>query len=200
MSLRHALLALFTARPMTGYEVYRQYLGSADFVWHAADSQIYPELRRMEQEGLIEGTSVEHGARSTKTRYTITEQGREAFRQWMNDLLPYPRARDQHHLKAAYFEWAEPEAVRRQLRSHIEHHREQIRLWRNLLDAIEAGGPESPLAARLALLAEEEHPRVIAYKRFAYEGMIARGRAEIDWAEAGLELVDRLEADRGSSS
>jgi len=33
MSLRYALLALFTGRAMTGYELYKQYVGSTEFVW-----------------------------------------------------------------------------------------------------------------------------------------------------------------------
>ncbi len=32
----------------------------------------------------------------------------------------------------------------------------------------------------------------IAFKHFAYEGLVARARAEIEWADAGLALVERL--------
>ena len=47
MSLRHALLALLDATPMTGYTLAKHFDQSAAFVWHAPHSQIYPELRRM---------------------------------------------------------------------------------------------------------------------------------------------------------
>ena len=47
MSLRHALMALLAATPMTGYTLAKQFDQSAAFVWHAPHSQIYPELRRL---------------------------------------------------------------------------------------------------------------------------------------------------------
>ena len=53
MSLRHALLALLSAHPMTGYDVAKRFDGSVGFMWQAPHSQIYPELRRMEDAGLV---------------------------------------------------------------------------------------------------------------------------------------------------
>ncbi|EDV5156957.1 PadR family transcriptional regulator, partial [Salmonella enterica subsp. enterica] len=58
MSLRYALLALLTARPMTGYDLAKSFHVSVGHVWHAPDSQIYPELKRMLADGLVEGESV----------------------------------------------------------------------------------------------------------------------------------------------
>ena len=50
------------------------------------------------------------------------------------------------------------------------------------------------LVRRLAVTADEERERTVAYKRFAYEGLVERARGEIAWARRGLELVDRLDA------
>lgn len=189
MSLRHALLALFTARPMTGYDLNKQFLGSTDYVWHAADSQVYPELRRMEAAGLISGEQLPSGSSGDKTLYTITEDGVAEFRRWMNEVLPYGKVRDQYHLKAAYFEWAEPDAARAQLRAHMEHHSAQIERWQQLIGSLSAD-PGSPVGQRLARAPTGEHARIIAYKRYAYEGMIARSQAELEWAASGLRLID----------
>ncbi len=67
MSLRYALIALLTAQPMTGYEVSKRFGASVGHVWHAPDSQIYPELRKLEKEGLLVGEDVPWGTK-TKTR------------------------------------------------------------------------------------------------------------------------------------
>ena len=58
MSLRHALLALLTAGPLTAYDISKQFSASVGFVWYAPDSQIYPALRRMEADGLVEATEL----------------------------------------------------------------------------------------------------------------------------------------------
>jgi hypothetical protein len=49
------------------------------------------------------------------------------------------------------------------------------------------------LLRRLAHTADADRERTIAYKRFAYEGLVERARGEIAWARRGLELVDLLE-------
>ncbi|WP_279581330.1 PadR family transcriptional regulator [Fodinicola feengrottensis] len=51
MSLRHALLALLEAEPMSGYSLAKFFDQSVAYVWHAPHSQIYPELRRMSRPG-----------------------------------------------------------------------------------------------------------------------------------------------------
>ena len=50
------------------------------------------------------------------------------------------------------------------------------------------------LVRRLAVTADTDRERTIAYKRFAYEGLVERAQGEISWARRGLELVDRLHA------
>jgi hypothetical protein len=50
------------------------------------------------------------------------------------------------------------------------------------------------LIRRLAATPQAEHTRTIAFKRFAYEGLVERARGEIEWARRGLDLVDELEA------
>src|SRR5439155_1423950 len=91
MSLRHALLALLAATPMTGYALAKHFEQSAAFLWHAPHSQIYPELRRMEAEGLLAGHEQPRGTRGTKRSYALTEAGiagrARAEAQWARDGL-----------------------------------------------------------------------------------------------------------------
>ncbi|NUP75413.1 MAG: PadR family transcriptional regulator, partial [Sinomonas sp.] len=122
MSLRNALLAMLTSQPMTGYDVYKNFQTSVGYVWHAPDSQIYPELRRMEQDGLIRGEVVPWGKRGTKKRYAITDAGIESFQAWLNTPPEYQRERDPVRLRAAYLEWAEPKASAEFFRAHIAYH------------------------------------------------------------------------------
>ena len=83
MSLRYALLALLTAQPMTGYDLAKSFGGSVGHVWQAPDSQIYPELRRMHADGLLDAEDVRWGRAGTKTQYSITAAGVADLRRWM---------------------------------------------------------------------------------------------------------------------
>jgi len=190
MSLRYALLALLTAEPMTGYDISRRFQSSVGHVWHAPDSQIYPELRKMEAEGLVEAESVDE-PRGEKRYYRPTGSGIVALREWMDSPLKYALDRDPVHLKAAYFEWAAPERARRTLLDHIERYEDLRAQWQEQIDQIDDGS--SPvLSKRLEGKAAEEQARISAYKRFTYEGLVARAEAEIAWARHGLALLERL--------
>ncbi len=196
MSLRHALLAMLTAEPITGYDAAKRFEASVGHVWHAPDSQIYPELRRMEKDGLVVGEQVRWGPRSTKTQYSITDEGVAALREWMNSSLDYQPVRDPVHMQAAYYEWADPDRARDHLRRHIAHYREQVDRWTAMRESI-VDATHPSIAKRLEKFPAEDHERIIAYKAFAYEGLIDRGLSEIAWAEKGLDLIDKLSPDAG---
>lgn len=195
MSLRYALLALLAVEPMTGYDLSKRFQSSVAHVWHAPDSQIYPELKRMEKDGLLEGHDVAWGTRGTKREYHITDAGVEDFRSWMNDTLSYPPERDPVHLKAAYFEWAEPDSARAQLLAHIENFTARREDWQEKVDEI-LGDNNDILAKRLAQAPEEDRVRIRAFKKYTYDGLIARAEQEIAWAHSGLKLLDELSPSR----
>src|SRR5215472_6176586 len=129
MSLRHALLALLDATPMTGYTLAKQFDQSAAYVWHAPHSQIYPELRRMEAEGLITGRDEPRGPLGTKRAYALTDTGRAELRHWAETVAPAAPVRDGAYLKATYFEYGSFASARRQFQAHLLHHEELRRKW-----------------------------------------------------------------------
>jgi PadR family transcriptional regulator, regulator of vanillate utilization len=202
MSLRYALLALLTAKPMTGYDLAKAFHSSVGHVWHAPDSQIYPALRAMEQEGLIGGTPEARGSSATRIRYHITEAGLDDFRRWMQTPIDYVPVRDPAALRAAYLEWTDPSTARAMLAAHRAHFLGQRDQAREQLTQIH-DRRHPMIIERLGRYPESQWERIIAYKAFTYEGMVARAQVEIDWAEAGIRLIDEIEgpdADGSDSS
>lgn len=81
MALRYAILGLLLEGPSSGYDLARKFAGVIGaYAWDAKHSQIYPELHRLEQAGLIEVTS--RGARR-RTEYRCTEEGVAELRGWL---------------------------------------------------------------------------------------------------------------------
>lgn len=194
MSLKYALLAMLTAEPLTGYEVYKRFQGSVGQIWHAPDSQIYPELRRMEAGGLLAATAVPWGPKRDKTRYSITEAGVGELKDWLREDLVYSRDRDPVRLKIAYLEWGGRAAAERHLERHLEFYKDQVSQWE--AEIVQIKTLTSPaLARRLSPRPEREWKRIVGYKVLAYEGLVMRGRAEMAWAEHGLRSVAAFEAD-----
>jgi DNA-binding PadR family transcriptional regulator len=199
VSLRHALLGVLKDRPLTGYDLVRYFQGTLGFLWSAPQSQIYPELRRMEAAGLVEATVKPRGQRAQKRIYSVTDAGMAELRRWATDFMPLPAHRDPVFLRAAFFDLAPLDAVREQFKAHIAQHQWRIEQWQARHDAIR--GRRAELVEEwLTRLPVEEHENVLALKLHALEGLIARARSEIAWARRGLALCDRIEAQRSGAT
>lgn len=98
-ALCYALLALLARGPLTGYDLAQRMRRSTDFFWTARHSQIYPELARMEDAGLVTHEVVHQVERPDKKVFTITESGFAALRSWLvQPVRPAPE-RDEMMLK-----------------------------------------------------------------------------------------------------
>jgi PadR family transcriptional regulator AphA len=198
VSLRHALLGVIKDTPLTGYDLVRHFQGTVGYLWSAPQSQIYPELRRMEAEGLVEAKIAPRGRRAQKRIYSVTDAGMAELRRWATDFMPLPAQRDPIMLKAAFFDLAPIESVREQLRAHIAQFQWRLEQWQAREDAIRERRAEL-VEVWLSRQPIEEHDKIIKLKNHALEGLIARARAEINWARDGLALCDEIEARRGAT-
>lgn len=192
MSLRYAVLALLSSEPMTGYDLVRYFDNTVGLTWAASHSQLYPELQRMEAEGLISGNTILRGQRARKRLYSITPRGEHEFRTWTMKPLPYLPERDAHRLQILYGEFADLNAVRKLLNEHIGHYTWRRDQWSKLRDAV-GDNDFRLLQARLESSPPQLRRKIIAFKELGLEGNIARADAEIDWARRGLELIATLE-------
>jgi DNA-binding PadR family transcriptional regulator len=85
MSLRHALLGLLADRSASGYDLLKLFDTSLANVWPATQSQIYSELNKLADSGLI--TVAAEGPRGRK-QYALTDEGREELRRWLTETEP----------------------------------------------------------------------------------------------------------------
>lgn len=84
-ALGNALLGLLSRQSATGYDLAKLLKNPVSHFWTARHSQIYPELARLESDGLVKHTVIDGaGPRPTK-RYAVTPAGRAAVRQWLLD-------------------------------------------------------------------------------------------------------------------
>jgi DNA-binding PadR family transcriptional regulator len=194
MSLRYAALALLTAQPMTGYELVGYFDATVGLMWAASPSQLYPELRRMEADGLIEAQTLPRGTRAEKRRYSVTRQGRKELTEWVKTPLPFPPERDSHRLQIAYAELTDPATAARLLQDHKDYYTGRLAQWTKLLRVIQEA--RFPLMqARLEGTDPAQQHKIIAFKALALQGQVARAQTEITWAQQGLHLIATMTTD-----
>jgi len=92
------ILGMLAARPRSGYEIKQLVDTSARFFWAASYGQIYPELKRLEKQGLIAGDDSSTGGRQ-RTTFRLTSEGKRAAREWMASPPEVLEARDEGLLK-----------------------------------------------------------------------------------------------------
>jgi DNA-binding PadR family transcriptional regulator len=80
MALADAILACLTERPMTGYELAKTFDASIGFFWKADHQQIYRELSKLRDRGHVQAREVVQTGKPNKLVYTLTDDGRAAFR------------------------------------------------------------------------------------------------------------------------
>jgi DNA-binding PadR family transcriptional regulator len=178
MSLRHALLGALADRPRTGYALLKHFEQSLGYAWPASHSQIYPELARLLEDGLIEQT--ETGPRNSRT-YALTDAGLEEIRRWLRETDPDRRVRSDAALRTFFLWLLEPVEARAQLERERAY-------WQDVLEQLEAIRAQPPGTTR----------KERAF-RIALEGGIRTVQARLDWVEWALEQV-RSPAWRSASS
>jgi DNA-binding PadR family transcriptional regulator len=93
------LLAMIRNGRRTGYEIKQLVDVSTRFFWAASYGQIYPELKRLEQAGLIRGEDEPSGGRQRRA-YSLTAKGDGALDAWLrSDATPIYELRDEALLK-----------------------------------------------------------------------------------------------------
>jgi DNA-binding PadR family transcriptional regulator len=197
MSLRESLLCLLTARPMTGYDLAKQFDVSVGHLWQAPHSQIYPELRRLEEDGLVQATDVPRG-RAVKRAYSITDAGRAEVARWVVEIAPSSRVREADYVKAAFLEFATPQQARAQFRALHDHYRATHASYEAHLRDLEAAGT-ALMQTRLEAAAPEDHDAIVAFKTHVFRGLAQRAAMQAIWAEEGVALVDHLERRRATA-
>jgi PadR family transcriptional regulator, regulatory protein AphA len=168
MSLRHALLGALAERPRTGYELLKHFEQSLAYAWPASHSQIYPELARLLDDGLIEQAAT--GPRGSKT-YAVTDDGVAEVRHWLRETTPDRRVRSEATLRPFFLWLLEPDEAIQQLEAERAY-------WRGILDELEAIR-EEPVA---------ENRKAKTF-RIVLEGGLRTVSARLEWLEWAIAEV-----------
>lgn len=188
MSLRHAMLGVLEARAMTGYELTQFFESSARWVWSAPQSQIYPTLKRMELEGLIQGEDQVRGERLKRRRYSVTDEGRQELRAWLSTPQAGTSLREPFLLQALFLDMLAPEDAERVLREAAVELRRIADQWSAHHERLLAR--DTPLLReRLRHRDPDDHARIAALKAGVFEHMAEVAAARIRWIERTIEVL-----------
>ncbi|HIK44287.1 MAG TPA: PadR family transcriptional regulator [Leptolyngbyaceae cyanobacterium M65_K2018_010] len=122
MALSHAILSALTERPCSGYDLAKQFDGSVGFFWHASHQQIYRELTKLEQQGLVTAEAVPQEGRPDKKLYQVTEAGQALLRDWIAQPSKGSPLKDELLVKLFVGYLVPPETAIAMLQQERSHH------------------------------------------------------------------------------
>jgi len=186
MSLKYALLGVLEVGPMTGYELGQFLESSARWVWSAPQSQIYPLLKQLDEDGLIVGTKSVKGTRMEVTAYSVTAEGVDELKRWLAEPPPATPIRDTFLLHALFADLIEPDDACRLFATHIDELEAAIADWRlhhELLLRL-----ETPLMRERVRRSGGDGPnlRSVVTKASVFQGLIRVHEARLAWARDTL--------------
>ena len=135
----YTVLGMLRMGLRTGYEIKRFVDKTTRFFWAASYGQIYPELKRLEEAGLVRGQA-DPGSGRGRTTYELTDAGQAALHDWLATRAdPVYEVRDENLLKFFFADALEPEGVRELLRAKREYHESIVEHLRSMEPHAAAG-------------------------------------------------------------
>jgi DNA-binding PadR family transcriptional regulator len=170
-NLGFAVLGLLVRQDATGYELARSLERPVGYFWTARHSQIYPELARLAEAGLVDyDERPGRGPRATK-HYRITGKGRTALARWVaSEFEPQP-VRDLEVLRLWSVWIVTPDVAREVVHQARERHADVLARYQEELTDVNA----DPHAL------DPGHPRFAS--RLTLEGGVRTRRAAVEWCD-----------------
>lgn len=176
-TLSYALLQAVSTRPRTGYEIAQHMKAPVAYMWAAQHTQIYPELNRLADAGLISGEVIPgRGPRDTK-RYTVTTRGRRALADWADSPLTPETPRNEMLLRVRSLWLTSPDRALAFMVAQRQRFSDMLKT-RNQMKADFA--PDDVMTA--------DHPQFFAYATLLYG--LEQTHAALNWCDW---LIDQLE-------
>lgn len=126
MALAEAILVCLTDRPMSGYDLAKNFDASIGFFWRASHQQIYRELGKLREKGFVQSQELTQNGKPNRIVHTITDEGREALKSWSTKPCRMPSVKDDLLVKFYALEDVDLDALKDQLTIRIEQHQSKL--------------------------------------------------------------------------
>lgn len=187
--LGHAILQLLSRNTASGYDLKKRFHSSIGHGWHAYDTQIYRELRSLEENGYVVGKTAKGVGGPQRRLYSISEKGQAAVADWLTSPIDVSKMKDEFALRT----WTADLFPEDTFAAYVSAARDQ---WAEDLVHIKMS---------LRVLGEEygpptQSPDHVVGRQLAIEYSQALTEAKVQWADQTLKTMRRRWAIREQSA
>lgn len=126
-TLQYVLLGLLAKQDLTGYDIKKLFEQEVGDFWCARHSQVYPELRKLEESGQITSYTDTVGTKLQKKYYRLAPAGEKRLQDWLSQplgaLMP---TRDEFTMKLYLIRSRKDPQLRQLFQEDIRRHEEHL--------------------------------------------------------------------------
>jgi len=171
------LLGLLAIEPMSGYDLGLTIRGSVGYFWNESYGQIYPNLKKLANDGFVSCKTERQKGKPDRRIYSITPKGRERLMTWLA-VSPQPEIPRNELLLKLFFGEQVPTQI---LIGYVERMAEERRALIELLERTE----------REEIDKNQHYPGAPYWRMAARFGQMEM-RAHLRWAEETLAELNKL--------
>ncbi len=172
----YAILGILNLSPSTGYDIKKYSDKVLSGFWNENFGHIYPTLKKMLEDGMIEIVSKELNEK--KVRYGITEKGKKEFETWLLDETMQQPIRSEFMLKLLFSSCQPKENVIKLLEGYKELHEKNRDKYLSLQKDLEQG------------IKEISKERALFLNAILRKGILS-SEADIQWCD---EIIDEMQS------
>jgi DNA-binding PadR family transcriptional regulator len=181
MSLRDAVLAALLEGESSGYDLAKSFDASVANFWMATPQQLYRELDRLAEQGLIQARVVHQERRPNKRMYSLTEAGYEAIQQFTSRAPKPSVIRDELAVKLLAVDAGNAQAVRDFMVERLQWATAKLQRYERMRARMLDGCDEQEYLAQ----SERVGPYLTLLRGISFE------QENIRWAERALSIIDQ---------
>ena len=181
MSLRDAVLASLLDGESSGYDLAKSFDASVANFWMATPQQLYRELDRLAEQGLIRARVVHQERRPNKRVYSLTEAGHEAIQQFTSRAPKPAVIRDDLAVKVLAADAGDAPAVRDFVAERLQWATAKLERYERFRARLLDGRAEDDYLAQT----ERVGPYLTLLRGISFE------QENIRWAERVLTIIEK---------
>lgn len=127
---KYLILGLLSEESLSGYEIKKIVDVRFSFFWSESFGQIYPQLKKLNEEGLIEEMDLKETENNKASKkYSITDSGIQELKQWLEEPVEKEVVRYEILLKMYFSNIISPDIMLAHIREFQISHRQQQKLF-----------------------------------------------------------------------
>lgn len=163
--------------PSSGYDLLKHFRESLGYFWNAKHQQIYHQLKKLSEDGLINCENAEQSGKPDKKVYRISREGKAELQNWLAEAVEPAKINDALLVKLYGTEAGDTEVVFEELQRHVSLHEHILEKLRGIEKKYHALPPKQQEAQRFPY---------ITLRR----GIIGE-EAWLQWAKEAIQLFKK---------